>query len=980
MAEKGAIINSLVEKVMSLVDPGDIWRYYYPDWEPGHNVSCAFHEDSNPSMSLSETGKAFCHGCGWRCSSPVGFVMDKDKCTFRQALRRIRFRHSADVIPPGEWKAWHKYLLESQELLEELKLKRGLTLEMVKRFKLGWCMNRLTIPIIDEFGCCVNVKRHDALRRCPKGSPKVFQYRKDWPGAKARLYPVESLKAENSKIYLFEGELNTILACGMGLPATCVTGGARVWNEEFTPRFAGRKVVVCHDVNDPDNAGQEGAKIKCSAMLPTAAWVKNLILPLSDRGGDFTDYAVKYGHSLTDFLSLESASQYVTSFQRNGEEGSGSSSKTSAEKLNFAAATPIKLKEAAHNENFGKPLRVQCMVASMDLAPFVPPSKVHISCLEFKLHQASGKIPPKCGSCWMPETGLEKDIDLTPDRREVIAMLEKNDATVDSSIRAVAELPQECNLKIEVKEVHNVHAIGIVPDTPREKSGSEERHDYVMRTGYFFGKTIEANRAYELSGFSMSHPDTQQVTHVFVKAKSALSAVERFSLDATTAQQLDSLFATPGDPYEKLMEIYDDFARTITRIVMRPLLHAAVDLVWHSPLQFTFNGEKVHKGWLEAIVFGDTRCGKGYVAENLSRHYGLGTVVSGENCTVAGLVGGLETMGRRMVLRWGAIPLNDRGLVIVDEMGDMPEELFGRLSRVRSEGVAEVTKIGHHQKTYARTRLMWLCNPREGVMSDYTYGVQALQGIVGKAEDIARFDYAFAVADGEVPTSIINAMRYDKSQSKFTSGLCRALVYWAWSRKADQVCFTEKAVDEILNVHAKELAAKYSATIPLIQGQNVRIKLAKMSAAVAARLFSHPRGNYEILQVNSRHAETAARLLDEFYKTKTMAYDSYSRKARGASVLVEDVDLKRIFPDTKPEDSLRLVRCLLSRRISVRAIAAAAKIDKTEAEEVYLDALLRCNAVQERANGYFALKGNFKDWLEKKEQELERKMENRRKA
>lgn len=955
--------EDLKSAILSRIDPPDVWRRYFPEWREGKPVRCPFHEDKKPSLSLSTNGKGLCHGCGWKCSSIVGFVADRHEIPFKRALRRIRRLFTNDTVPASEWKAWHATLMsrESAEIRKRLGMERGLSEEIMRQHQLGWHRGRMTIPILDELGDCVNVRMHDALRLCEDGKPKTVSYRAG-SGA-AKLFPVTSLRHDKVKVYMFEGEPDTLLALRLGLNAICVTGGARAWRDEWAGRFAGRKVVVCHDVNDPDNAGQDGAAKKCRAIAPKAAWVKNVRLPIEDRGGDLTDYVVKHGHSVNDFLELERSTSYFK------EPAAGEQAQRG---LDYTNAKEVPLKAAAHPEHFGKPIHVRCLVASMDLSPFVPPRRVKVACHEFARHQAAGKIPPKCGACWMPEAGLEKELEFRPEERELIAILEKNDQRADHGMRRMSAIPLDCDVEFEIKEVHNTHMVGVVPDVSSERS-KDGRHDYVLRTGYFFGRGVEANRTYRFTGMSTGHPDTQQVTHVFVKAESMLHEIDRFSLCKEQTERLDSLFsAKGGDPYDKIMEVYEDLAAHVTRIVRRPLLHAAADLVWHSPLRFEFNGETIPKGWLEAIIFGDTRCGKGYVIEGLARHYGLGELVSGENCSFAGLVGGLEQTGKRLMLRWGPIPLNDRGLVIIDELSGMTEDIFGRLSRVRSEGLAEVTKIGHHQRTLARTRLIWVCNPIEGTMADYTYGVQALQRLVGKAEDIARFDYAFAVADGEVPQSAINAMRAPTGKSAYGKDDCKALVQWVWSRKSRQVRFTERAVSDILGVHSRDLSAKYSPAIPLIQGQNVRVKLAKIAAAVAGRVFNHPRGDCETLLVDGRCAETAARLLDEFYKTPCLGYDSYSRKAALSSRLQNEVELSELFSKgVSRAVSLDLVRCLLSKRVSLKALAASARMDKAEAELRVLDPLLRCNAVTERSNGYYGLTPPFKVWLERKEWALE---------
>jgi hypothetical protein len=187
--------------------------------------------------------------------------------------------------------------------------------------------------------------------------------------------------------------------------------------------------------------------------------------------------------------------------------------------------------------------------------------------------------------------------------------------------------------------------------------------------------------------------------------------------------------------------------------------------------------------------------------------------------------------------------------------------------------------------------------------------------------------------------------------------------------------FTEKAVKAILDTHARDLAAKYSPAIPLVQGQNIRIKLAKVAAAIAARTFCTGPG-FKVLKVDARCADAAAALLDMFYKAPVMSYDSYSRKASAETTLGDDRELGELFAKRlKPKQALMLVRCLLSRRLSMRTVSAAAGMDRMEAEQNVVDPMLRANAVKEQANGYFQIRAPFKTWLERREADLERMME-----
>jgi len=57
-------------------------------------------------------------------------------------------------------------------------------------------------------------------------------------------------------------------------------------------------------------------------------------------------------------------------------------------------------------------------------------------------------------------------------------------------------------------------------------------------------------------------------------------------------------------------EIADDLAMHVTRIYERPDLHLGVLMVLCSPLGFDFPGEGQIRGWLTAIIVGDTGTAK----------------------------------------------------------------------------------------------------------------------------------------------------------------------------------------------------------------------------------------------------------------------------------------------------------------------------------------------------------------------------------
>jgi hypothetical protein len=212
--------------------------------------------------------------------------------------------------------------------------------------------------------------------------------------------------------------------------------------------------------------------------------------------------------------------------------------------------------------------------------------------------------------------------------------------------------------------------------------------------------------------------------------------------------------------------------------------------------------------------------------------------------------------------------------VVLDEIGGMSPQDIAAMSSVRSSGIAEIQKIAQ-ERTHARTRLIWLGNPRDAKMNDYTYGVQAIKPLIGNAEDIARFDVAMSVQSGEVDEDIINQER-ETGEEKYPAELCHALVRWVWSRTADQVIWQADA-REAVYAAAKRMGAAYVDDPPLVQVANVRMKIARMSVAVAGRLFSSDEDG-ECIVVKREHVLCATQFMDKLYNMTGFGYAELSRE------------------------------------------------------------------------------------------------------
>jgi hypothetical protein len=247
--------------------------------------------------------------------------------------------------------------------------------------------------------------------------------------------------------------------------------------------------------------------------------------------------------------------------------------------------------------------------------------------------------------------------------------------------------------------------------------------------------------------------------------------------------------------------------------------------------------------------------------------------------------------------------------LIIDETSGMAEDMWGKLSRVRSEGVAEITKI-QTEVANARTRLLFICNALNKTISHYPYGIQSVPDMIKAPEDIARFDYVLVVAHNEVQGKDINRSRSIKPLL-YSQKAEQELILWCWSRKYDEVQFTNESISRVYELSLK-ISNIYDFSIPLIQVENIRFKLAKLAIAFAARFYSNAE-NGKILLVKPVHVECAWHFFDIIYRKEQSGYYQYSKMKKSELDITNPEKLKEIetYFNSWDLQKTELLKCLL---------------------------------------------------------------------
>jgi len=764
------MITSLARYVRKNVGPEEYYKSIFPQvsWSAGSDetkVLSPFINEKIPSLSLNrDTGAwySFCASDERGGNSIVSFQAAYEEYSNKEAAQDIfhKFIHpivSDNVIRRGVRKLW-----KTPTVLKYLR-KRLLSKKIVRSYKLGWDGVRIMMPVYNEFGLCINIKLCDPK---PKGSiPKMLNYTSPKEsrsyGSPTMLHPVENLLelSSDEPIYICEGEWDTLAMLSIGIIAVTSTAGAGTWPSSYNELFRAKDVVIVYDNDLP---GRTGAKRICRQLLNIAKTIKQLEVPK------------KCGKDVTDYMTSNSRMRERESWQSWVDKTKMLVDNPEELITPQAEAIQVSLDQASQARWYGQRIRVEALITGKDHSPYLLPQKFRVSC------------DGSCEACPIAERNEGfKDYELEISDTLILRMIDATYETNRSRLLHIAGIKttKDCKAKIDNLKAFNIEHLLLIPTLDSESK------EYVMRSAYYIGHGLRSNKAYQFEGVITTSPRDQHVVYLFDSAKPVQDEVETFELSESLKKRLLCFRPKKISYLAKMQSIADWQTRNITKILDRPDLHIAVDLAFHSVSSFYFNKEFIPRAMLDILILGDTRCGKGYVTERLSKYYKLGEIASGDNCSFAGLVGGLQQMGTSWRITWGLIPLNHRRLVIIDEASSLDPKEIGRLSRIRSEGVAEIVKI-IRETTQANTRLIWLANPRSGMaMSTYNTGVEAIKELIGTIEDISRFDFALTVASSEVPSETINAPAlYDTSDSdKFTPELCQALILWAWSRSPSQV-------------------------------------------------------------------------------------------------------------------------------------------------------------------------------------------------
>ncbi len=867
------------------------------------DLFCPLHEDNKRSASLNvKTGEWYCFAnCGGgRVSDLIRRRSEWVEPTV--AATNGHGRHSRQTpdekITAGMVSGWAAALQGNiDDSLDYMAGYRGLLPDTLQKFEIGWDHDRTvyTIPVYNADGELVVLRRYNPR---PKGDR-----RKMW-GVRGmnypELFPINQLGAD--PIIICGGEWDALATIQAGFPAITRTAAERVWNNDWSHLFFGKKVYLCHDA---DATGRQ-ANRRVARMLDTVADVHVINLPYrieKKHGKDLSDFFMDFDPE--DFESLIETA--VPALKRRPEHEGDDEPET------------ITVLDSFDSRRVGDPVRLYVTIKGKREPGYSVPAKADLKC-----SQDAGK---QCEYCPLFAADGEATVTIEPSDPAVLDLVEATSGQVTDTVRRIYGA-QKCN-RLEVSPTEH-QAVETLYARPSVEHTSGTMGDYKNMKLVSVGRhNTPPNNTVEALGALYPNPKSQANEFLAWEVNQLETTIDHFEMTDELQAQLATF--RPADrqrPIAKLVEISRAVASNVTKIYGRPEMHVLMDLVWHSAMSFWFRDEEITRGWLDVLVLGDTRTGKSEAARRIADYYAGGEVINCEAASLAGVVGGLQQFGsgKEWAVSWGAIPINDRRLVVLDEVSGLTPEMISQMSDVRSSGIAKLTKI-QQEVTFARTRLLWLSNPRNARMADYTFGVQAIAPLIGNAEDIARFDLVCAVAAGDVPAEEINK-EHETGEMEYSADSCRNLVRWAWSRTSEDIEWAPGAESEVY-ASALKMGRRYVENPPLVQAANVRTKIARVAVAMAIRLFSTRDG--ETVIVTKEHVQDAVMFMNKLYQMPALGYGT-----RSNDQLVSMKNAERNRKET--------IKFLKSRRGLVSFLRGSNSFRRQDVEEVL-------NMSREEANG-----------------------------
>ena len=170
-------------------------------------------------------------------------------------------------------------------------------------------------------------------------------------------------------------------------------------------------------------------------------------------------------------------------------------------------------------------------------------------------------------------------------------------------------------------------------------------------------------------GCAVPNPKSQEATAFLWLMKPIEADFRAFRMTPDLKERFSVFQVATESAWLQLKRIASDVTEHITQIYGEHRVLALLGklLVFHSLLDFRFDGECLRRGWLQMGEIGDTGQGKTQQVGRLMDSTGMGESIDGVSATRTGLAYSFQKLSDLWFLVWGKYPLNNGGLLFIDE-------------------------------------------------------------------------------------------------------------------------------------------------------------------------------------------------------------------------------------------------------------------------------------------------------------------------
>lgn len=819
---------------------------------PHRTASGLEYNESNASASVNTDKKVFhCMSCG-RGYSEAQFIEHLLECSYVDAKR---LQQSANQLNDKYLVEWDNLPLTEQAV--ELAANLGISESTLKELNVKELPGLTLAFPVTMHGSFLDVRRYN-----PDCKPKVMSE----TGSKAGLiipYDLWRESPQTKVTIVCAGEKDMAVTRSHDLNAITITGG-----EQSLPiilnGFHNRTIAICYD---NDDTGIKGARKLGAYILQKVPTCRVKIVTgfhevCCENKEDLTDFFVKYQKTKADLVEYIKNTDYFV---------------PSEEDL-FKDYPICTMLEAMQPDKAGRMCRSNIQVLATAEQIYEIPKAI-----------MAEKFQAKGGRDLMM-VGETRDWELSDNNCQDIInlidnpMVNKKDSYTEQ-VKNILKIPPK-EPYVAVRELAKATVYKCTITDLYETSEVDAKP--VECIAYSINKKLESGGKYLISYKTVKNFYLKGAyTIIITDAVQANDSVSDFHVTDEVRKNLSVIKDLPFSVEEKI-NFLAERVKGLLGYDGNTTLIKALDLSYHTVLQFNLGANTGVRGYLDSIIVGESRMGKSSTAEALRKAYGLGTIVSlaGSAATTGGLTGGSHKIGDSYQTRAGVIPQNHKGLIVFEEFGKSNSNFIKELTDIRSSNRVRLSRVAGYTELPALVRMIALTNVKSTgkfirPIADYPDGISIITELVDTAEDIARYDMIVILSDWGTKSIDLTWT----PEEPLPEEVYKTRVRWVWSRTADQVIIEPEVVDHIVN-WANTLNEAYSCHIKIF-GTEAWKKIARLAIAVAGYTVSTDE-SFENIVVTKECVDYAAAFLQQLYDNPTFKLKEYVEEERKYNEIDDD--------------------------------------------------------------------------------------------